>query len=54
MDAAEHIVTCGPFKLKTWKPYDKLVLERDPMYWDAANVKLDELHFYPILDNATS
>ena len=46
----EHIVTCGPFKLKTWVPYDKLVLERDPMYWDAANVKLDELHFYPILD----
>ena len=49
----EHIVTCGPFKLKTWIPYDKLVLERDPMYWDAATVKLDELHFYPIIDNHT-
>ncbi|HSL55570.1 MAG TPA: peptide ABC transporter substrate-binding protein [Pyrinomonadaceae bacterium] len=49
----EHIVTCGPFKLKTWVPYDKIVLERDPMYWDAKTVKLDELHFYPILDNAT-
>jgi ABC-type oligopeptide transport system substrate-binding subunit len=51
---AEHIVTCGPFKLKTWVPYDKLVLERDPMYWDAANVKLDELHFFPVLENATA
>jgi oligopeptide transport system substrate-binding protein len=30
-----------------------LVLERDPMYWDAANVRLDELYFYPILDNTT-
>jgi oligopeptide transport system substrate-binding protein len=49
----EHIVTCGPFKLKTWVPYDKIILERDPMYWDAKNVKLDEIHFYPILDNAT-
>src|SRR5215213_3786453 len=49
----EHIVTCGPFKLKTWVPYDKLVLERDPMYWDAANVRLDELYFYPIIDNST-
>lgn len=48
---AEHVVTCGPFKVKTWKPYDKLVVERDPMYWDAANVKLDELHFYPMSDN---
>jgi len=50
---AEHIVSCGPFKVKMWKPYDQLVLERDPMYWDAANVKLDELYFYPILDNTT-
>lgn len=46
----EHIVTCGPFKLKTWVPYDKLVVERDPMNWDAANVKLDELHFYSMND----
>ena len=50
---AEHIVTCGPFKVKLWKPYDQLVLERDPMYWDTENVKLDEIYFYPILDNAT-
>jgi oligopeptide transport system substrate-binding protein len=48
---AEHVVTCGPFKVKTWKPYDKLVVERDPMYWDAANVKLDEIHFFPMQDN---
>ena len=51
---AEHIVSCGPFKMKTWKPYDQIVLERDPLYWDAATVKLDELYFYPILDNATA
>ena len=50
---AEHIVSCGPFKVKMWKPYDQLVLEHDPMYWDAANVKLDEIYFYPILDNTT-
>lgn len=49
----EHIVTCGPFKVKSWRPYDKLILERDPMYWDAATVKLDELHFYPMSDNPT-
>ena len=47
----EHIVTCGPFKVKTWRPYDTLVVERDPMYWDAASVKLDEIHFYPMADN---
>ena len=46
-----HIVTCGPFKVKSWRPYDSLVLERDPMYWDAATVRLEELHFYPMADN---
>jgi oligopeptide transport system substrate-binding protein len=46
-----HIVTSGPFKLKTWEPYSRLVVERDPMFWDAATVKLDEIHFYPMADN---
>jgi len=46
-----NIVTCGPFKVKSWRPYDHLVVERDPMYWDAATVSLDEIHFYPMSDN---
>lgn len=50
----QHIVTCGPFKVKEWVPYDRLVLERDPMYWDAATVRLDELHFFPLTDKSTA
>ena len=50
----EHIVTCGPFKLKEWIPYSELVVERDPVYWDAANVHLDEIHFFVSQDNPTS
>ena len=50
----EHIVTCGPFKVKAWRPYNELVVERDPMYWDAANVRLDEIHFFVSTDNPTS
>jgi oligopeptide transport system substrate-binding protein len=49
----QNIITCGPFKVKTWQPYDKLVVEKDPMYWDAASVKLDEIHFFPMSDNPT-
>ena len=45
-----HIVTCGAFRLKSWKPYNELVVERDPLYWDAANVHLDEMYFYPTQD----
>lgn len=47
-----NIVTCGPFKMKAWKPYDEIVVERDPMYWDAANVHLDQISFYPVEDNS--
>ncbi|MGH9872587.1 MAG: peptide ABC transporter substrate-binding protein [Pyrinomonadaceae bacterium] len=50
----EHIVTCGPFKLKDWIPYSELVVERDPLYWDAANVRLDEIHFFVSADNPTT
>jgi oligopeptide transport system substrate-binding protein len=49
----EHILTCGAFRIKTYRPYDTLVLERDPNYWDVANVHLDGIEFYPIEDNAT-
>jgi len=49
-----HIVTCGPFKLKSWTPYSEVVVERDPMYWDAANVHLDEISFFVSLDHPTS
>lgn len=49
----EHIVTCGPFRLKEHRQYDRLVVERDPNYWDAANVHLDRIEFYPLEDNST-
>lgn len=50
----EHIVTNGPFKIKADRPYDALIVERDPNYWDAANVHLDGIEFYPIEDQATA
>jgi len=50
----DHIVTSGAFRVKAWKPYSELVVERNPMYWDAANVGLDEIHFYQSSDNPTA
>lgn len=49
----ENIVTSGAFKLAVHRPYDVLKVVRDPNYWDAANVKLDGIEFYP-LDEATT
>ena len=49
----EHILTCGAFRLKAYRPYDAVVVERDPNYWDAANVHLDGIEFYPLEENST-
>jgi len=50
---ASNIVTSGPFKLEAWKHYDRIVVARDPQYWDAGNVKLDKIIFYLLTDNTT-
>ncbi|HEY0428478.1 MAG TPA: ABC transporter substrate-binding protein [Pyrinomonadaceae bacterium] len=49
----ENIVTSGSFKLSVHKPYDELDVVRDPNNWDAANVKLDGIEFYPIDEQTT-
>ncbi len=49
----ENIVTSGAFTLKTWKPYNQLVYVRNPQYWDAANVRLESITFYPVEDATT-
>jgi oligopeptide transport system substrate-binding protein len=46
-----HIVTNGPFKLVSWKIGDRVTLVKNPMFYDAANVCLDELHFFPTVDS---
>jgi ABC-type oligopeptide transport system substrate-binding subunit len=49
----QNIVTSGPFKLAAHRPYDRVVTVRDPMYWDAATVKLDGITFFALDDNTT-
>jgi oligopeptide transport system substrate-binding protein len=49
----EHIVTSGAFTLEEWKPYDRIVVVRNPQFWDAARVKLDRITFYPLEDTTT-
>jgi len=44
----ENFVSNGPFVLKEWKPNQRIIVERSPTYWDRANVKLDEIQFFPI------
>jgi oligopeptide transport system substrate-binding protein len=49
----ENFVGNGPFRLKAWLPQQKIAVERSPTYWDHANVKLDEIDFYPVQSSDT-
>jgi oligopeptide transport system substrate-binding protein len=48
-----NLVGSGPFLLKSWEPNQKIVVVRNPNYWDAAQVKLDAIEFYPTEDLPT-
>jgi len=48
---AGNYVGNGPFILKSWKQNQSIVVEKNPLYWDAENVALNEIHFYPIGDH---
>jgi oligopeptide transport system substrate-binding protein len=50
---AGNLVGNGPFMLKEWSPNQRIVVVRNPHYWDAETVKLDEIHFYPTDDIST-
>ena len=44
----ENIVSSGAFLLKEWRPYDRLVLGRNPAYYEAGLVSLDEVQFFSV------
>lgn len=48
-----NFVGNGPFILKEWLPNQKLVVARNPLYWDAQTVQLDEIQFFPTEDIST-
>ena len=40
-------MTNGPFRFREWKEHQHLIVEKNPNYWDAAKVRLNEIHFHP-------
>jgi len=43
----KNFVGNGPFVLSEWKPDRRIVVERNPHYWDAHSVRLAAIHFHP-------
>jgi oligopeptide transport system substrate-binding protein len=50
---ADKVIGAGPFILTSWAHEQTLVLEKNPKYWDAANVKLDKVTLNIVKDTNT-
>jgi oligopeptide transport system substrate-binding protein len=46
----ETYVGNGPFKLQEWRPKDRIVIVKNPLYRDAARIKLDKIEFRILTD----
>ncbi|QIG48775.1 peptide ABC transporter substrate-binding protein [Nordella sp. HKS 07] len=51
--SVESLPSNGPFVLVQWENEDKLVLKKNPDYWNAANIKLDEVVFLVVPEDGT-
>jgi oligopeptide transport system substrate-binding protein len=43
-----NMVSNGAYVLAVWNPHDQIKLVKNPRFFDAANVRIDEVTFYPI------
>lgn len=51
---AGNLVSNGAYTLSAFVPNDKLTLVKNPNFYDAANVAIDEVNFYPTEDRSTA
>lgn len=50
---AESFVANGPFMLESWEHDSEMVFAKNPEYWDADAVSLDEIHWAMVNDTNT-
>lgn len=46
----DNIVSNGAFLLEDWRPHDFVHVVKNPDYYDANNVKLEDVYYYPTED----
>ncbi len=45
--------TSGPYALESWKRNERVQLDRNPYYWDASSVEVEQLQFFPFENQQT-
>jgi oligopeptide transport system substrate-binding protein len=44
----------GPYTLVEWRPNEYVKLTKNPRFWDAANVQVDEVYYEPTFDTSAA
>ena len=50
----ENMVSNGAYKLVSWQANNLVMVERNELFWDNENVCIDEVFYYPTVDNAAA
>ena len=50
--SAGAYLSCGPFRLRSWDE-EGIVLDRNPVYWNAKTIKVDQIKAHFVADGAT-
>ena len=48
-----NFVCNGPMNLNTWELNKEITVTKNPLYWDAENVRLNEIRYYPVSNEST-
>ncbi|GGG05554.1 MULTISPECIES: peptide ABC transporter substrate-binding protein [Cysteiniphilum] len=51
---AGKLISNGPYELKEWVPNGYVLVTKNPYYWDAEHVKIQNVKFLPIVDRSSA
>lgn len=49
-----NMVSNGPYVLTEWAPHDHVKVVKNPHFYDAGNVRIDVVYYYPVENEATA
>jgi oligopeptide transport system substrate-binding protein len=49
-----HFVSNGPYTLVSWRLGNRVRVQRNPLYWDNANVCFDRVDYFPTIDSVAA
>jgi oligopeptide transport system substrate-binding protein len=53
-EKSRTLLNSGPFLMRKWQHGNEILLEKNPYFWDAKNIKLEGIHINIIESNLTS